>query len=374
MEERLSIQRDFISQDTIDEQRRTREEEWRRAHANADAGPPPEEEVPYDPRSLYEKLQEQKQKKEDAFQEATRLVHRLDDDEIDFLEALHSEEATQERTKRAEENVALDAFRRAQAEVNVAEPPPLALPEPSGLVTRTLLPPAAAAARKNVKNDRQRTLLGQMVVTRRKRPADSSAADGSKAAEPAADDEKAAKVRRTSKDTTSASTATSSTRTTNDAGSIMARKPVSETIKPALAGLVAYSDDSDSDDDAAASTSSSGESNHSACGCASDSQGDAGQYHGSCQCSSGSLSCHTNKFACGVCPKAYSTVYTNAKDNSRSSSSSSSSGGNGISNRRRGDNAYENASDKRRTCLTKRVGTKGTGSRNKIDSKEKKRN
>lgn len=43
--------------------------------------PPIQEEVPYDPRTLYERLQEQKQKKSDAFAEATKFgtaiaIHR----------------------------------------------------------------------------------------------------------------------------------------------------------------------------------------------------------------------------------------------------------------------------------------------------------
>lgn len=35
--------------------------------------PPVPEEEPYDPRTLYERLQEQKQKKDDAFAEATKF-------------------------------------------------------------------------------------------------------------------------------------------------------------------------------------------------------------------------------------------------------------------------------------------------------------
>lgn len=42
------------------------------------ADPPPiKEEVPYDPRTLYERLQEQKQKKDDAFAEATKFGKNL---------------------------------------------------------------------------------------------------------------------------------------------------------------------------------------------------------------------------------------------------------------------------------------------------------
>ncbi|RKP22764.1 NEFA-interacting nuclear protein NIP30 [Syncephalis pseudoplumigaleata] len=108
------MKRSFVSQDTLDEQRRAREEEWRKVHAKEGEAPPMEE-APYDPRPLYEKLQEQKQKKEDAFQEATRLanlVHRLDDDEIDFLQTIQSEEKAREKSKLEQERMELDAFRR----------------------------------------------------------------------------------------------------------------------------------------------------------------------------------------------------------------------------------------------------------------------
>jgi hypothetical protein len=40
------------------------------------------------------------------------LVHRLDDDEIDFLQSIRSEEKAREQDKQNKEKVELNAFRR----------------------------------------------------------------------------------------------------------------------------------------------------------------------------------------------------------------------------------------------------------------------
>ncbi|KAF9185279.1 hypothetical protein BGZ51_002754 [Haplosporangium sp. Z 767] len=76
--------------------------------------PPIKEEVPYDPRTLYERLQEQKQKKQDAFAEATKfgnLIHRIDNDEFDFLNTLESDEVKKRKELAEQEEEELKKFR-----------------------------------------------------------------------------------------------------------------------------------------------------------------------------------------------------------------------------------------------------------------------
>ncbi|KAG0305789.1 hypothetical protein BGZ97_000979 [Linnemannia gamsii] len=98
----------------LEETRKARKEEWEKAYANNENPPPIQEEVPYDPRTLYERLQEQKQKKSDAFAEATKfgnLIHKIDNDEFDFLSSLEDEEAKKKREQAEQEEEALKNFR-----------------------------------------------------------------------------------------------------------------------------------------------------------------------------------------------------------------------------------------------------------------------
>ncbi|KAF9119481.1 hypothetical protein BGW39_000279 [Mortierella sp. 14UC] len=90
--------------------------------------PPIKEEVPYDPRTLYERLQEQKQKKSDAFAEATKfgnLIHKIDNDEFDFLSSLEDDEAKKKREQAEQEAEALKAFRMNVQSKATAAPAPL---------------------------------------------------------------------------------------------------------------------------------------------------------------------------------------------------------------------------------------------------------
>ncbi|KAI9593696.1 N-terminal domain of NEFA-interacting nuclear protein NIP30-domain-containing protein [Syncephalis fuscata] len=252
MEGDLPIQRNFVSQDTLDEQRRAREEEWRKVHAT-DGEVPPMEEAPYDPRPLYEKLQEQRQKKEDAFQEATRLanlVHRLDDEEIGFLQSIQSEETAKEQEKRAQEKVELDAFRRAQATATDTIAPILPVRDTKEQVKTTSLLPSttqkeSTASMPNnksriISSDRQRQLLGKAVI--RKRPFSAVNTDTS------AKKEGKSMVTTNEPPTKQAKQIPTSSESTNTK---KAAATVSKSVpNNPLMSLVAYSDD-DSDDDSA---------------------------------------------------------------------------------------------------------------------------
>jgi len=65
----------FVSENSIKEAQGRRKEEWAKAYERL-GQKPPEDEGPaqkYDPRSLYEKLQEQKMTKQAAFEEKTSI-------------------------------------------------------------------------------------------------------------------------------------------------------------------------------------------------------------------------------------------------------------------------------------------------------------
>lgn len=90
------------------------DEEWKAAHKDD-----PVERVrePVDNRSLFEKLQEQKAAKEDAYNEATKfsnLIRRLDNDEIDFLASVREQKQKEEERKKRNQDAAIDRFRTAQ--------------------------------------------------------------------------------------------------------------------------------------------------------------------------------------------------------------------------------------------------------------------
>ena len=82
----------------------------------------PEEQ--YDSRTLYERLQEQKIKKQEAYEESKKmknLIKGLDNDEIEFLQALNSNRAEVESQKYHEEMTAIDEYKRQVKNLNVED-------------------------------------------------------------------------------------------------------------------------------------------------------------------------------------------------------------------------------------------------------------
>ncbi|KAJ1647827.1 hypothetical protein IWQ61_010057, partial [Dispira simplex] len=74
--------------------------------------PHPEE---YDPRTLYERLQEQRQRKQDEHREATRLanlVHKINDDEYEFLSNLEVYQKQVEQARHEQEATELERYRQ----------------------------------------------------------------------------------------------------------------------------------------------------------------------------------------------------------------------------------------------------------------------
>lgn len=69
---------------------------------------------PYDPRTLYERLQEQKTLKEDALKEAMRfsnLVKRVDDEEMEYYRTLTDTQIQAELEKKRQEMKQLEEYR-----------------------------------------------------------------------------------------------------------------------------------------------------------------------------------------------------------------------------------------------------------------------
>ncbi|CAH0381809.1 unnamed protein product [Bemisia tabaci] len=127
----------FISENEIAERKKQRQEEWEKVRTADQPIEAPEEE--YDHRSLFDRLQEQKQKKDYEYEEAHKLknmIKGLDDDEVEFLDLVDRQKIEEERKKLLEEARELAEFRskvaslqeenvvqRIQAEIKPVNPP-----------------------------------------------------------------------------------------------------------------------------------------------------------------------------------------------------------------------------------------------------------
>ncbi|KAH8285688.1 hypothetical protein KR054_012368 [Drosophila jambulina] len=102
----------FVTEAEAAEQRQRRQEEWERVRQPEDPVERPEE--PYDARSLYERLKENKDKKDMEYEEAHKLknlIRGLDDDEVQFLELVDAHKMNAERQQMRDEELELRDFR-----------------------------------------------------------------------------------------------------------------------------------------------------------------------------------------------------------------------------------------------------------------------
>ncbi|KAJ9071044.1 hypothetical protein DSO57_1001292 [Entomophthora muscae] len=100
--------RSFVTESSIEEIRKNRE----------NVG---DDEKPYDPRTLYERLAEQRQLKEEAFIEASKLgnlIHRIDDDESEFLNEIIMKEKRRKEEVDSAEREALKIYKKDVAKRN----------------------------------------------------------------------------------------------------------------------------------------------------------------------------------------------------------------------------------------------------------------
>ncbi|XP_061196393.1 PSME3-interacting protein-like [Saccostrea echinata] len=94
----------FVSQDTLEEKRKKRQEEWDKKRGPDDPEECPEEVI--DNRSLYERLQEQKNKKDQEYEEQFALknsVKGLEEDEVAFLDHVSDRQIAIEKARSSEE-------------------------------------------------------------------------------------------------------------------------------------------------------------------------------------------------------------------------------------------------------------------------------
>ncbi|KAK2529996.1 Fam192a [Columba guinea] len=108
----LVINKRFVSEAELEERRKRRQEEWEKVRKPEDPKECPEE--AYDPRSLYERLQEQREKKQQEFEEQFKfknMVRGLDEDETNFLDEVSRQQELLEKQRREEELKELNEYR-----------------------------------------------------------------------------------------------------------------------------------------------------------------------------------------------------------------------------------------------------------------------
>uniref|UniRef100_A0A3B4Y4L5 Proteasome activator subunit 3 interacting protein 1 n=1 Tax=Seriola lalandi dorsalis TaxID=1841481 RepID=A0A3B4Y4L5_SERLL len=118
----VDLSRKFVSESELDERRKKRQEEWEKVRKPDDPEEAPEEE--YDPRSLFERLQEQKDKKQEEYEEQFKfrnMVRGLDEDESSFLDEVSRQQSLVEKQRRDEEKQELLEYRSALVKQASAE-------------------------------------------------------------------------------------------------------------------------------------------------------------------------------------------------------------------------------------------------------------
>ncbi|XP_028029458.1 PSME3-interacting protein [Bombyx mandarina] len=110
----------FISESEILESRRRRQEEWDKVRTEDQPREAPEEE--YDSRPLFQRLEEQRMKKDAEYEEAHKLknmIRGLDDDEVGFLDLVERTKAKAAQQISIEEQKEMQEFRERVS--NLAE-------------------------------------------------------------------------------------------------------------------------------------------------------------------------------------------------------------------------------------------------------------
>ncbi|XP_052007764.1 PSME3-interacting protein [Xyrauchen texanus] len=122
MADGVDLTQKFVSESELEEKRKKRQEEWEKVRKPDDPEEVPEEE--YDPRSLYERLQEQKDKKQEEYDEQFKfknMVKGLDQDESSFLDEVSRQQYLIEKRRRDEEAQEIKEYRSALQKLTSTE-------------------------------------------------------------------------------------------------------------------------------------------------------------------------------------------------------------------------------------------------------------
>lgn len=120
MEEKASVGDRFVSSKALEEAKAKREREWQDAYSRLGQEVPAElkEQIERgrqgDGRSLFDQLRENRNKKQEAFEEKAKLSNQfrsLDEEEVSFLERIIDDTNEEEEKRKKEELEELQSFR-----------------------------------------------------------------------------------------------------------------------------------------------------------------------------------------------------------------------------------------------------------------------
>lgn len=142
----------FESEKQIEEKRKARQEEWERVRKPEDPVTAPEEE--YDPRSLYDRLKEQRDKKQEDFEETLKFKNHfrgINQEESEFLTDVNKRSSEIEKQKYLEEKRELEDFKNAVAQSRELPEVSIDVPEQSKSTTSEKRPLATKrSAQQNI--------------------------------------------------------------------------------------------------------------------------------------------------------------------------------------------------------------------------------
>jgi len=112
----------FVSENEIETKRQLRQQQWEQTRRPDQPLEAPEEE--YDSRTLFERLKEQRDLKQEEFEESRKLKHLirgLDNDEISFLEQVDANKLKEVEQKFKEEEEAIQEYQSRIINLNEEE-------------------------------------------------------------------------------------------------------------------------------------------------------------------------------------------------------------------------------------------------------------
>ena len=112
----------FVTETELEEKKGVRQEEWERVRKPEDPMVAPEE--PVDSRSLFERLEEQREKKQDEWDEEHKFKNQSrghDDEEVDFHDRVDDVGTEKERQRYLDEKRELEEYQRRQQELKEKE-------------------------------------------------------------------------------------------------------------------------------------------------------------------------------------------------------------------------------------------------------------
>nr|GAT48380.1 predicted protein [Mycena chlorophos] len=143
----------FVSQDAIESAKARRDEQWKAAYERIGMPPPPQQVEDTDGRSLAEKLAANKIKKQEEFEERSRLANQfraLEEDEVAFLDQIREKREAAERIRNQEDGVEVQNFKAAVAARASAlnNPPTAPIPKPAAAPAAAPKPAVAPTRKK----------------------------------------------------------------------------------------------------------------------------------------------------------------------------------------------------------------------------------